>query len=138
MLQWFEKDPVWHNEILPKSDCLFWPWLEGTLELSPEDVHKYAMCNLKIELDCERRSSRMITELNLPLDLETYIKKANAYVMFYHLLPRHRKWYIVGKEPYNIPEVWQKMPNNLYDLNYDAISDDLVSLYEKHMPYLLS
>ena len=78
----------------------------------------------------------MITDLDLPLDPERYAQTANAYVMFYHLIQKHRRWYEVGKEPYHIEEIVSAMPKDLNTLNYEEISDEMVTLFESYMPYL--
>jgi len=136
LLQWAEKDPIWWNETARKSDVFLWKWLKGEVELPPEEAETYAMNNLRIELDCDRRTVKMAQELELPGDWDLYTKKANSYVMFYHMVLRHRKWYEIGREPYNTPAIYETMPNSLYALDYTTISEEMVRLYETHLEYL--
>lgn len=138
MCQWSEGDPIWHNAVQEESDEYLWEWLHGNVELPSKKSHLYAMTNLQLELDCERRSIKMIRELALPLDPSYYAQTANAYVLFYHMVSKHRKWYQIGKEPYNIPEIVSQMPIDLYTLNYEELSNEMVTLFETHMPYLIS
>lgn len=133
MLQWFEKSPFWAP--IQESDKYLWPWLAGKIELVPERAEKYSMDNLRVELDCERRTIVMVKELDLPIDLPSYIKKANSYVYYYHMVLKHRKWYEVGREPYSVPEIVSAMPDKL-DGDYETISEEFVNLYETHLEYL--
>lgn len=137
MCQWQEKDPIFFSDDLLAADDYLWEWLLREVELSPEDARKYAMVYLQLELNCERRSLKMITDLGLPLDTERYAQKANAYILFYHLVLKHRKWYKIEEEPYHIEEIVSAMPKDLHTLNYEEISDEMVTLFETHIPYLL-
>lgn len=138
MCQWKDKDPIFFNDVQREADEYLWGWLDRTLgPMGQGMVKKYCMSFLQLELDCERRAQKMITDLDLPLDPKRYAQTANAYVMFYHLVMRHRKWYEIGKEPYHIEEIVSAMPEDLYTLNYEEISDEMVTLFETHMPYLL-
>ncbi len=137
MCQWAQLDPVWHNAFQKEADDKFWDWLSGDVELSPEKAKMCAMAYMRTELDCDRRVVKMIGDFNLPLDPKYYAQTANAYSLFYHLIAKHRRWYDVDKEPYNIPEIVSQMPEDLRTLNYEEISDEMVTLFETHMPYLL-
>jgi hypothetical protein len=94
-------------------ESMFFGWLEGSEEYSQQVVE--VICNVAkhLELDCERTTVELIRKYDLPIDLEDYIRRACAYVYFYNTLPETRKWYAVGKEPYNIPELLQLMPTTL-------------------------
>ena len=137
MCQWQEKDPIFFSDLQVEADKHLWEWLSREVELSPEDARKYAMVYLQLELNCERRSLKMITDLDLPLDPERYAQTANAYIMFYHLVQKYRKWYKIEEEPYHIEEIVSAMPKDLHTLNYEEISDEMVTLFETYMPYLL-
>jgi hypothetical protein len=136
MCQWSEGSLQWHNKLQREADLYLWDWLADTIMLGPGLQKKYCMVTLQLELDCERRAQKMITDLNLPLDTERYAQTANAYIMFYHLVLKHRKWYEIGKEPYHIEEIVSAMPKDLHTLNYEEISDEMVTLFDTHMPYL--
>ena len=86
-------------------------WIRNHIELSRQQKDHYFEAAIRIELDCERRALDKILKYNLPIDPTEYIKKANAYVLFYQVMRRTRKWYTIGKEPYAIPEVWEQMPD---------------------------
>ncbi len=87
-------------------------WLHGKdcdIKLVKDSIKRYR----QLELDCERRSIKNIKKFNLPIDLERYTKRANAYIHFYNYLVLSRKWYTVGKEPYRVKQVLDKMPTHL-------------------------
>ena len=137
MCQWREKDPVFFSDIQAKADEHFWDWLNGTIIVGHGLAKMYCMAYIQLELNCERRSLQMITDLDLPLDPERYAQTANAYIMFYHLVLKHRKWYEIEEEPYHIEEIVSAMPKDLHTLNYEEISDEMVTLFETHMPDLV-
>lgn len=127
MLQWYEGARVWENA--GKSEFL-WPWLAKKRSLTAKQAKQMALWAMSVELDCERRVVKMIRRHKLPLDLKWYCRQANAYIYFYHLVYLHRRWYEVGKEPYNTPEIVDSMPAHLWG-NHRRISAKRVALYEK-------
>ena len=130
MRQWVEKDPTWD----PAGDAggLVWAWLKGTKELTKAQARKQVMRSLAVELDCERRTYRMIKQLSLPLDPERYAKRGNAYVYFYHMILKHRRWYEIGQEPYTNRAIVKAMPRTFRG-DYTKISPKFVKLYEKQL-----
>ena len=85
-------------------------WLEKYVELSPQQKMRYFSASILVELDCEVRSVDKIKQWNLPIDTDEYIQKSNAYVLFYHIVRLTRQWYEIGREPYNVHDVWGRMP----------------------------
>lgn len=122
MDQWIEECPAWvDGKILGvEAYQLLELWLQHKIELTEEQKQAIIYPSMFIELDCERRVAKKIKELNLPLDVEYYCQRANAYVYFYHLMGLTREWYEIGKEPYNYPEIVEKMPTNL-DGDYETL-----------------
>ena len=129
MLQWLDGAREWHNSIKAEP---FWPWFAGNKKLSSKQAHKYAMYLVDVELDCERRVLKMIKDLDLPIDAGQYARNANAYVYFYHLALKHRRWYDIGQEPYNTPKLVALMPAHLRG-SHRSISKKMVSDFEKHL-----
>lgn len=95
------------------ASLLFDEWLKGTIEFNEDNLGKCLRIIQDVEYDCEKRSIEKIKEHGLDIDLEVYAKKANAYVLFYYWVAHSRKWYELGKEPYTLPQIWDKMPNEL-------------------------
>ena len=83
-----------------------------------------------MELDCEKRVVDRIKEYNLPLDIPTYTKRANAYALFYNYMHSNRAWYKIGHEPYNDPKILELMSDK-FDMNYHVISDELKALFKE-------
>lgn len=117
MNQWNEQCLQWRDSYIGETDVntLIDLWLQHKIELNKDQIHDYVQRALKLELDCERRTIDMMLREGLIDDEETYIKKANAYVFFYHAVAARRKWYKIGKEPYTLEEVWEKMPDHWYN-----------------------
>lgn len=85
LTQWVEDQPSWRaygNEM--------WDWLAGKRVRNPAELVRSVQA---VEEDCERRTIRMIQELDAPLDLERYTRAANAYIHFHNVILETRKWY---------------------------------------------
>ena len=97
--QWAENMPIW-GAAKKAGDWI--SWLDGK---PIRDIKKSLELARDIEADCERRTVRLIKELELDIDIESYCRAANAYVHFYNFMLIHRKWFAKDKAPYNVPEV---------------------------------
>jgi hypothetical protein len=84
--------------------------LDGAYEvlvLATESPDKVSQEELKdalnkivlLEADCERRTIEKIKQYKLPVDLEDYARKANAYLYWHTAILYYRKWYSRGKSP---------------------------------------
>jgi len=126
MQQWLDNDPTWVKS--EKATETFWDWIEGTEELSLGEIRKQGLLLLDVELDCDRRAHSMIKELSLPIDPDWYAKQANAYVFFYHMVMKHRRWYKIGQEPYNVKKIINIMPIHLRG-DHHTISNKMMKVY---------
>ena len=134
MDQWIEQIPEWQTKINDiDATKLLDLWMNGNIELNKKQLNAYVRAARDIELDCERRTVKKIIKNRIRLiDVPTYIQKANAYVYFYNYLKKSRKWYTIGKEPYNIEEIWAKMPIN-FDNDYEKLPKKFERLFDKHL-----
>jgi hypothetical protein len=71
----------------------------------------------------------MLAAFNVNVDLTEYIQKANSYLYFYHVMTKTRKWYEAGKQPYNTPAIWSKMPIH-FDNDYTVIPPEIECLFQ--------
>lgn len=135
--QWYEDDPVWAVGKIDGWEAadIMELWLQGTVELNSKQKLNIANRALAVELDCERRTIEKIQEWDLPMDTEYYAQRANAYVWFYHYLMLTRKWYTIGKEPYNIPELVAAMPKDMEKGNYSKLPVKIENAFIEHMRY---
>lgn len=83
-----------------------------------------------IELDCERRSLDKIHNYGLLwlIDPKNYIKKANAYLLFYTYMIQSRRWYDVP--PYDIPEIVDNCPDYFLE-DYNDLDVNLREIYDR-------
>ena len=93
--------------------------------ITESKLHHDINCILQLERDCEIRAVQDLIKLNYPAKkIQQYIQKANAYCMFYLFINENRKWYRIGKEPYNLKSVWKLFPDTFdfdLDLEYQKI-----------------
>lgn len=95
--QWVENGPLWRAY---RGEM--WDWLAGKRIRNPRDAVRAVQA---LEEDCERRTIRMIWELDAPINVEEYAKSANAYLHFHNVMADKRKWYRPGTVMQDIPEL---------------------------------
>jgi hypothetical protein len=121
MTQWIEQTEEWknHQKINPDQ---FSGWLNGT---PCRNIKKYIKWIIDVELDNEKRAVKMIKKINLDfIDINLYIKKANAYVQFYNWVLKNRKWSKPNKPIYKSEAVLSLVPSK-FNMDYSKISDKL-------------
>lgn len=131
--QWKENSLVWSQyqdfiTSLGGGDVLF-SWVQGEVELDEQSLDKLFELVIALEKDAEERTVLNIIENKFPVDLDDYIKGARSYLLFYHFVKRHKKWYVVGFEPYNIPELINLMPSNFEDICLTKEIEDIFLRY---------
>lgn len=82
----------------------------------------YVVCCLKMEWECEKISVQFLKEFNM-LDLDSYTKRANLYLHFYHYV------FIKGKWGFNYKKIRE---SNLYDFMPKTLKSEN-SLYQIDM-----
>ena len=87
LTQWVDKIKIW-DKSSPSLEILN-SWLEGE---EVKKIKKHAGICRDLELDNEIRSSKIVKKYDLGISVGKYIKRANAYVLFYNYLLVSRKW----------------------------------------------
>ena len=126
LTQWAEGTEIWKksNTALSKVD----EWLEGT-EIRGIKKH-LAICR-DLELDNEKRSVKIIKKFKLTINIDSYIRKANAYVQFYNHLYYTRTWIDPNNSPYTNNKVIMAMSKN-FNMNYSQMSKRIQKVYEEN------
>jgi hypothetical protein len=136
MTQWVDKARVW-TSVKEKNydiELLVEMWVDGVIELNEGMLLDYINRARGVELDCERRTARLLKRFNLPISVDRYIQNANAYVWFWTYMGMRRRWYKIGKEPYNIPAIVEAMPTK-FAKSYTKMPNELAQLYQKHLGF---
>ncbi len=133
--QCIEKAISWRNSYVPNTTIgtidLISLWIDDKIQLNEEQLDEYIRCSRNVEADCERRSVEKIKRFGLPIDITEYIQKANSYIFFYSAMKEIRSWYIPGKEPYNVKEIWTLCPTTfLTDEEYEHVPSKLMEAYK--------
>ena len=124
MDQFLNKSPKWTIEQNFNSLTIFWEWLQGK-EATHISSH---LKNVQLmEAECEQLAVQKIIDLDLSLNIEQYIQKANSYLLFYSVLKETKKW--CDYPPYKFKEIWQQMPSDKI-LQKFTISLELKDLYK--------
>lgn len=113
-IQWKTQADVWKNLDIRGSNSysIFWDWLDGDIELN--GVIDLAVERIvTVEHDCERRTIQMIKDESLPIDIQTYTRSANSYLVFLNYVKTVRSWSkcdMIGEE-----SILTKMPSELLE-----------------------
>lgn len=128
-LQW-KNNRKFFNMKTTSCGILF-SWLENE-DYSDNIIKKAINDIIEIEWDCEINALKLIKQYKLDIDVDQYIKSANACLLFYHMVHQSRKWCIGS--PYG-PKITRTMPSQLNSLDFyrnpDTISPKQRELYLK-------
>lgn len=119
--QWILNNKAWKDYNKLSNEYDFMDIVKG---LTPVDPYSYCKTMAKLEWDCEKRTIQMIKKYNLPIDINIYSQKANAYVYFWLLLPELKTWYSSsksGKAPYGNKKIL-KQCSTKFEPNFNKIS----------------
>ncbi len=119
------KVPVNELKIKNESHDKLYRWLNGE---KVRNIQKaIALCR-DLELDNERRSVKLIKKFNLNVDIDLYIKKANAYIQFYNYLMVSRKWCKPNNSPYKNRRLLRVMPAK-FNMDYKKLSKKVLRIF---------
>jgi len=118
MTQWIDyldgTFPLWKSA--GNSIAKYNEWLDGK---PTPNISKHIARARDLELDNERRSVRIIRDWGLDsvIDIDDYIRKANAYLLFYNWMRKYRRWSSTTRSPYNTPAI-TKLMSKKFNMNY--------------------
>jgi hypothetical protein len=123
LTQWVDNIPLWKsvNYSMPELDA----WLGG--KEVPDIEEHIANCR-DLELDNEKRSVDIIKKFDLPVDILSYRKKANSYVMFYNYMLISRRWCTPKNSPYSNKKIIAAMPDK-FNMNYTKLPKRLEKIF---------
>jgi hypothetical protein len=127
MTQWLDKIELWGKASVSLEKM--WEWL-GNKDKKIVGIRSHIDIARDLELDNEKRSVEMIKKWNLPIDVPTYTKKANAYVLFYNHLKTSRNWSVPGNSPYGNKRILDSMSDK-FDMDYDKLSDEIKKMFKE-------
>lgn len=123
--QWAANTPAW-KKCNEWEVQLFEEHIKGRRNFTIDEQKKAIRIIRALELDCEKRVIRQIEKYDLPIDVGTYVQRANAY-MFYHSVSAAFRKYATRLSPYSEERVWKTMPKYfLTSDEYDNPSQDFL------------
>jgi hypothetical protein len=131
MDQWVQKVPEWTENVGMDN---IEKWLNGDDTVNMNNIDNEIRTSIIVEVDCEKRTVEKIKKYGLDsiINIDEYIQKSNAYVLFYLWMRKNRKWYTIGKEPYNIPDVVSVMPKT-FDIDYTILDSKIEKTYDAYL-----
>lgn len=124
--QYKENSPFWTGNKIHSFEAgdIIDLWISGKVDLNPVQLDDIFRRVMAVEYDCEQRTVQLIKDNSLDVNIENYIKKANAYVLSYQLVKKYRRWYVEGMSPYSVESIIEKMPSEWKDIN-EVLSEEL-------------
>lgn len=102
-------------------------WLSGK---SVKNINQYMDAVREMELDNEKRSVNLIKTFQLDINVDNYIRKANAYIHYYNWLKETRKWCSPKNYPYNNKRLLSKMSNK-FNMDYKKLTPELRLIFKE-------
>jgi hypothetical protein len=132
MDQWVEQVPEWTENLSGMSNID--DWLSGNDNIDMSLIDKEISLSVKCEVDCEKRTVDKIKKYNLQniINITEYIQKSNAYVLFYLWMRKNRRWYNIGKEPYNQASIVSIMPKT-FEVNYTILDPKFEKVFDLYL-----
>ena len=123
--QWKDQCKAWTN--LGDSIDYMHSWLEGE---EVDNIEQHIMTARDLELDNEKRAVKLIKKFGLSINIDAYIKRANAYVLFYNHMLTVRRWCKPTNMPYENKRVVEVMPIN-FKINYKKVPKRIMKVYQQ-------
>lgn len=108
-------------------------WIGRQHELSDERLLLCTRTIQRCELDCEQRTIALMRRHKFPtVDIEKYIKFANAYIWSYEAARLTRKW-SNRRRPYKVKEIEKLLPGKLVrEQNFGRLPSGFLEAYVRH------
>lgn len=125
LTQWIEQCDPWVNA--NTSLGLVDEWLGGK---EIRNISKHLGVSRDLELDNEKRAVKHIKKFKLSINIDDYIRRANAYVQFYNWLYYTRRWATNKNSPYKNKRVIATMPKTFH-MNYQKMSKKVEKVFRE-------
>jgi hypothetical protein len=127
LTQWIEQCEPWVRSVKNNSHDKLYRWLAGE---NIRNIEKSISICRDLELDNEKRSVKIIKKFNLSININMYIKTANAYVQFYNYILISRKWCTPNNTPYKNKYLLEIMPSK-FNMNYNKLTNKLLKIFKE-------
>lgn len=126
--QWSEKNDLWMKS---SGISIIDYWLEGK-NVDEKKLDEAIKTTIDLELDCEKRTIKKMKKYKIPFDVTEYKQRANAYILFYNYVKKHRKWSNPGNPPYG-DKIYSHAPKRWLNNYYNYIPKKLEKAFDKHL-----
>jgi hypothetical protein len=125
LTQWDEGIKLWDESgnSMEKIDS----WLGGK---RVHNIKRHLAVSRDLELDNERRTAKLIKKWKLSIDLNDYVKRANAYVHFYNWMYFSRKWSTPKNSPYTNPDI-QSLMSTRFNMKYTEMTPKVYNAFKE-------
>lgn len=112
MDQFLEQTDLWNDPSINNHGDVLVDYLKGIRKNKTKLVEDYTKGSLRLELDCEQRTSDKIIKYELSLNLDDYIRRSNVYLYSWRYFLDLRCWYDNHHKPYDDEEILAAMPTH--------------------------
>jgi len=123
LTQWVAKINLWDKA--GTSLSYVDSWLSGK---KVRNIKYHLGIARDLELDNERRTAKLLKAWDLGIDIEHYIRKANAYVQFYNYMYKTRKWCSPKNSPYTNERLIAQMSKR-FNMRYKKMSKRVEKIF---------
>lgn len=106
----------------------WWKWLSGEKFLDPATVITYTRMVSLCEMDCEKRTVKLLEQFGLlgQKSRREYVKTANAYILCHEIARMQGRWPVAGRTPMEIEKIWGLLPSKFIK-DVGRVPDDFLA-----------
>lgn len=127
LTQWVDQCEAWKKGV--EGIAYVDEWLSGK---NVPNIRKHLSYSRDLELDNEKRTVKHIKKFGLSINVDDYIRRANAYIQFYNHIYYTRKWATHKNSPYKNPRIIAAMPKTFH-MNYKKMSRKVEKVFREEM-----
>lgn len=131
MDQWLSGIPEWSDYQAIHDEYDLEGWLAKKVVLDNHEICAAIKVTQALELDCEKRAVKQILKYDLPINLDKYVRQANAYMYHIATVPIMGSHPKTVNSPLRTPECWRLMPNYFID-DYEDIPQEFLIAAREH------
>ena len=125
--QWRDQCKPWVMAVKHKAFEGLWDFLGGA---EVKNINRLLSLCRDVEEDNERRAVALIKKMQLDIDIDYYIKKANAYIHFYNWMKTSRRWCRPYNTPYTNKRLLDAMPTTFSE-SYTVLPAHIKQIFKE-------
>ncbi len=130
-IQWKKKLKVWRNANNVYETDMY--NIMHNKHISSRRLIRCLNTTRDLELDCEKRTVKLLCKYKVPINIKEYIRTANIYIHFYNYAKIYRSWFPNNNPPYDNYKIRRSTSTSFYP-TYNSIPESLEKMFLKYYP----